>query len=133
MTQAPVTDNDMATEANRSRAAFRLLALPDEGELGRSNFSQFVASRDDTSAVQSRPDSLPLNLVVEYWHDGVLARLECDPSFTGSGDTFEEAVNDLVDLIHHDIQFYESTPESQLEIKSIDQREWLRRVFRNSG
>lgn len=82
---------------------------------------------------QGRGDShqvLPLRVALETYESGeYIARLVADRSFSGHGHSVEEAVQDLAELILHDLVFYSGTPEDQLTGDAKQKKAMLEGLF----
>lgn len=75
----------------------------------------------------------PLRVTVEeYGREGVIAFLATDKSFSGYGSGLPEAVSELMDLLLHDFEFYESTPDVALTADAFERKTMLRELFTES-
>lgn len=72
----------------------------------------------------------PLRVTIEdFGPDGTIAYLVADRTFSGFGDNIEKAVDELMELVHHDFSFYESTPKDELTADAQESKTMLRRLF----
>ncbi len=73
----------------------------------------------------------PLQMVIEdFGPYGTVAALVEDSTFSGFGNSEQEAERELLSLIHEDVLFYEATEDANLTSDARRVKAWLRERYR---
>ncbi len=76
----------------------------------------------------------PLRVVIEdFGPGGTVASLAADKTFSGFGQSEDDAERELVGLIHEDVLFYESTPDEELTADARSVKAWLRERYQETA